>query len=84
MLCIDHLLSVADSYREKIGLPLEKTLSGRIFGDQKVLTGLRDGKEITVGRFNMAMRWFANHWPEGHPVPDALKPYVAVPAEMES
>lgn len=77
MLDVTDLLSVADTYRQLTGIEREVTLSYRIFGDSKCLAGLRGKKEITIGRFNNAMRWFAQRWPADHPLPDVLRAYAA-------
>ncbi|ASY56463.1 hypothetical protein SS05631_c15270 [Sinorhizobium sp. CCBAU 05631] len=42
----------------------EKTVSNRVFSDSKKLGAMRAGGDITVGRFNAAMRWFSVNWPE--------------------
>lgn len=60
---IAHLLTVADAYMAATSVK-EVTLSHRLFGDSKKLTALREGADITVGRFNGAMRWFDENWPE--------------------
>lgn len=75
MICIDDLLAVAAQYSLDAGVESEKTVSHRVFGDNKRLAALRMGREITVGRFNLAMRWFALNWPEGHLVPQVLQGY---------
>jgi hypothetical protein len=36
---------------------------------------MRNGGEITVGRFNGAMRWLAENWPDGSDLPDNLAAY---------
>lgn len=63
MIEINHLLEVAAAYGHASNIE-EKTVSTRVFQDGKRLTAIREGKEITVGRFNAAMGWFATHWPE--------------------
>lgn len=76
MLQISDLLRVADLYRTAAAVERESTLSYRVFGDNKRLTSIRAGQEITVGRFNNAMTWFAARWPETEPMPDILRPYI--------
>lgn len=59
---IDHLLAVADAY--KVALQIEDTtVSSRVFQDSKKLEALRSGADITISRFNSAMRWFSENWP---------------------
>lgn len=61
---ISHLLSVADAFKMATGLE-DVTLSHRLFGDSKKLLALRNGADITVGRFNASMGWLAANWPAG-------------------
>ena len=60
---IAHLLSVADAYKAALGIE-DTTVSARVFNDSKKLASLRSGSDITVGRFNAAMRWFSTNWPD--------------------
>lgn len=78
MLRICDLLDVADDFRRLAGVERETTLSHRLFGDTKRLSALRRGGEITVGRFNLAMAWFADNWPAGQAFPAALDRYVQI------
>jgi hypothetical protein len=81
MLTIDHLLAVASAYAAAADLQ-ESVLSWRMFGDNRRLAQLRDGREITVGRFNAAMIWMARHWPDGHPLPADLIGYRAAIVDL--
>lgn len=78
MLTETDLLAVADLYRSLTGVE-EITLSYRMFGDTKKLRMLRDGRGITLERFNAAMAWFATNWPEGSQLPDTLAAFVPTP-----
>lgn len=64
MLQIAHLLALADEY-QRIDAVEDKTLSSRIFSDSKKLTALRAKSDITTARFNAAVQWFSDHWPDG-------------------
>ncbi|MVA27870.1 hypothetical protein GOZ92_26160 [Agrobacterium vitis] len=64
MLDIGHLLRLSDIYSYATGVS-EKTASYRVFGDSKKLAALRAGSDIGVNRFNSALGWFADNWPEG-------------------
>jgi hypothetical protein len=64
MINIQHLLDVADAYRNAEGIE-DKTVSNRVFTDAKKLTALRSGADITITRFNDALRWFSANWPKG-------------------
>lgn len=63
MIEIDALISRADAYKTASGIVDDTTVSYRVFGDSKKLAALRGGADITVRRFNQAMRWFDEHWP---------------------
>ena len=41
------------------------TLSWRVFGDTKKLDALFSGKDIQVRRFEKALGWFDQNWPDG-------------------
>lgn len=75
MISKDTLVLVADRFRLVAGGLAETTLSHRMFGDTKKIASLRAGSDITVGRFNAAMRWMAENWPEGEPLPRELLAY---------
>lgn len=77
MLSIDALLSLADQFRAVAGIEQEKTLSSRMFDDSKKLAALRAGGEITVGRYNGAMAWLAEHWPDTAEMPCSLYAFAA-------
>ena len=63
MIDIDTLISRADDYKRLLNIPEDTTVSYRVFGDSKKLSALRCGADITVRRFNAAMRWFDYNWP---------------------
>lgn len=82
MLTISQLLGLAAAFQRASALE-EKTLSHRVFGDSKKLAALRGGADITTGRFNAAIRWFAANWPEGLDWPEGVErpaPADEVPA----
>lgn len=64
MMSIEALLARADAYKLAAGVDQDSTVSYRVFGDSKKLSALRSNADITVGRFNAAMRWFDENWPE--------------------
>lgn len=72
MITKQNLLDVADAYLLASDALRETTVSHRVFGDTKKLASLRADGDITLGRFNAAMRWFATNWPAGHAMPDEL------------
>jgi hypothetical protein len=71
---IAHLLSLADAFIAATSIK-EVTLSHRVFGDSKKLSAIRNGADITLGRFNASMEWFSANWPEGIEWPaDVIRP----------
>lgn len=61
---IRHLIDLASRYCAATG-KTRIAVSKRVFNDGKVIDNLADGKDITVGRYERAMRWFSENWPEG-------------------
>lgn len=56
------LIRIASTYAERAGVEM-KTVSYRVFGDTKKLPAMMNGADITVSRFNDAVRWFSDNWP---------------------
>lgn len=81
MLNIEHLITVADVYGTAFKVE-EKTVSSRVFQDSKKLSAIRGGADITVTRYNSALEWFSQNWPEGAGWPhDVPRPEVREAAE---
>ncbi len=74
---ISTLLEVSARYGEVAGGLPAKTVSHRVFRDSKLLDRLQGGAEITVGRYNMAMCWFARNWPAEAMRPAVLNDFVS-------
>jgi hypothetical protein len=72
MASTQNLIELADAYKVAAGLDRDQTVSYRVFGDSKKLSDLRAGAGITVSRFNAAMEWFGQNWPEGKAFPKGL------------
>ena len=77
------LLAVADAFLEAEDAPSETTVSYRIFGDTKKIAQMRGGADLTLTRFNLAMRWFAQNWPSGLDLPSSLAPYAPVTPDQK-
>lgn len=92
MIDLGTILKLADAYAAATDVR-EVTLSHRLFGDSKKLGALRNGADITVGRFNAALLWFSANWPDNVAWPAAIdrpaegeaptgaRPASAAPAE---
>lgn len=65
MIDASYLIRLADAYKAGAAVPNDSTVSFRVFGDSKKLAQLREGRDITVGRFNLAVAWFRENWPDG-------------------
>lgn len=78
MLNIGHIIAIADEYGRAANVE-EKTVSSRVFQDSKKLSAIRNGSDITVGRYNAALAWFSANWPAGASWPaDVPRPIVEV------
>jgi hypothetical protein len=72
MSAIQNLLTVAKQYGEakKIGV---STVSWRAFGDTKKISAIQSGADIQMRRFEKAMQWFSDNWPEGAQWPEGVE-----------
>lgn len=71
MLNAQHLIRIAEEYARCSQLE-EKTVSSRVFQDSKKLGAIRSGSDITIGRFNAALNWFSDNWPEDADWPEGI------------
>jgi len=71
MIEISHLLKVVDAYQSATGLA-DSSIGMYVFNEGLKIKNLRSGRDITVSRFNEALRWFSAHWPEGAVWPDGI------------
>ncbi|MCC0807540.1 hypothetical protein FPV16_15100 [Methylobacterium sp. W2] len=82
MTAIDRFLLVASAYRQLSGLKTT-ALSWRLFGDSKKLGALESGADIQVTRYEKAMQWLSDHWPDPQGWPEGVdrpaKSEVATP-----
>ena len=79
----EQLLAVADAYCAANELSLSR-VSTLIFNDGKRLAAIREGGDLYTGRFEQAMRWFSDRWPEGDetwPLGVARPARTSAPAE---
>lgn len=90
MTLTDHLLIVSDAYAAARKLSRSR-VSTIVFGDGRKLDLMHEqGADIRTRRFEAAMRWFSNNWPEGADWPEAVprppvdRPASVVPAALSS
>jgi hypothetical protein len=69
---IQRLLLLAKAYGSAAEIELS-TVSWRVFGDTKKLAALETGSDIQVGRYEKAVQWFSDNWPERARWPAAVQ-----------
>jgi len=59
-----QLVTLADLYAaaHKIN---RSTVSSRVFDDARKMDAMAEGADITLRRFNQALDWFSENWPDG-------------------
>lgn len=72
MINLTHLLTLVDRYKIATGKE-DVTVSNRVFADGKKLAALRGAGDITTTRFNAAILWFSENWPEGAEWPENVE-----------
>ena len=82
MRAIDRFLLVARTYRQLSGLKTT-ALSWRLFGDSKKLGALENGADIQVTRYEKALQWLSDHWPEPADWPAEVPRPAKTPASSE-
>lgn len=60
----EHLLNLADAYCAARKIQ-RATLSTRLFNDGKRLDAIADGRDVLLGNYERAIRYFAANWPDG-------------------
>ncbi|MGQ2906711.1 MAG: hypothetical protein ACT6QU_02040 [Aliihoeflea sp.] len=76
----ERLLSVAAEYARNRELSVSR-VSTLVFRDGKVLDRLAGTADITTTRYEGAMAWFSQNWPEGLAWPDGIARPSMEPAE---
>lgn len=67
-----HLIAVADAYCAARRLSRAR-VSTIVFNAGAALDRIAAGKDITTGRWERAMAWFHQNWPEGAEWPRGIK-----------
>lgn len=67
----DHLIVLARAYTQATGLKTT-TLSYRVFDDTKKLGSILAGSDIQTGRYEKAMQWFSDNWPQDLTWPEEI------------
>ncbi|WP_232629129.1 hypothetical protein [Methylobacterium sp. Leaf118] len=58
----DQILELASIYGQALGLE-RTTVSWRLFQDTNKLDAIAAGRDLYLGRYERAMRFFADSWP---------------------
>jgi hypothetical protein len=66
-----HLLNLIDLYAEAKSLSSSRVTT-IVMNSGSVYRSLKEGKDITVGRVESAIKWFDAHWPDDLPWPEGL------------
>ena len=75
-----HLLNLIDAFAQAKGLSGSRVTT-MAMNSGSVYRFLKDGKDITVGRLEMAVRWLSDNWPADTPWPEGIaRPQPAAPA----
>jgi hypothetical protein len=68
---ISHLRQCADAYGAATNRALS-TISQDVLGDWRFFAKVAEGATFTVGKYDDAMAWFSEHWPEDVKWPTAV------------
>lgn len=72
MILTQQLIAVAKAYSKARGLSLAR-VSTLVFNEGKKLAAIEfGGADLATGRFESAMHWFSDNWPEGASWPDGV------------
>lgn len=73
MTIIDQLIAVTNQYAEARGLSLAR-VSTLVFNDGSKIGDLVNGDvDLVTRRFERAMQWFSDNWPDGADWPPQVK-----------
>lgn len=71
MSAIDHLIRLTDEYQRATGFT-EATVSTHLFNDGKKLGAIKNGKDVSIRRFESAVRVLSDRWPESATWPEGI------------
>lgn len=72
MSATDSILFLARAYAAHVGIDLS-AVSWRVFGDSKKLPAIDAGGDLHTRRYEKALQWFADHWPETAVWPEEIE-----------
>jgi hypothetical protein len=72
MSAIDDLLTLSAAYQAATGVQ-DSTLSSRMFNDGKKLAAMKAGGDINVTRYERALQWLSDNWPDKATWPHAIE-----------
>lgn len=67
----EHLISLIDAYAAAKGLS-PSHVGTLLFSSGVKYRQLREGKDLTVGRLEAAVRWLSDNWPDGVAWPEGI------------
>jgi hypothetical protein len=81
MSATDSILNLARTYGAALQLEPSQ-VSWRVFADTKKLSAIENGGDLQTKRFEKAVQWFADNWPETAVWPEGVeRPLGRVTAE---
>lgn len=84
MNAIEQLLAISREYADAEQVSTS-TVSWRVFGDSKKIAAIQGGADIQTRRFERAIQWFSDNWPEGAVWPaDVPRPAPSQPVSREA
>ncbi|WP_157091517.1 hypothetical protein [Methylobacterium nodulans] len=74
---------MAGLYGSATGLK-RTTVSWRLFQDTNKLDVIASGRDLYLGRYERAMQFFSDHWPDNLPWPDDIRRPPKSAAQVEA
>ncbi|GJD63779.1 hypothetical protein [Methylobacterium frigidaeris] len=79
----ENILKLASLYGEALRLK-RTTVSWRLFQDTNKLDVIEGGRDLLLGRYERAMQFFSDHWPDSVAWPEGIlrPPRSPAPASL--
>ena len=82
MRLVEQITHLAERYADATNLSLAR-ISTIVFNDGKILQRLSSGGDLTTGRYERAVNWFSENWPEKAKWPEFVPRPTAIKNENE-